>query len=48
MVATLGAEPGTADAADEARQTFERLGAVPFLARLDEALARSTSQMRSA
>ena len=48
MVACLGAGPDTADAAAEARRTFERLGARPLIARLDDALARSDSGVRTA
>ena len=48
MVATLGEGPDTDAAAQEARRTFERLGSPPLLARLDEALARSGSGMRTA
>jgi tetratricopeptide (TPR) repeat protein len=40
LVATLGPGPDTVEAAAEARKTFEKLRAQPFIDRLDEMLAR--------
>jgi tetratricopeptide (TPR) repeat protein len=40
-------EPEVASAADAARRTLARLGAKPFLARLDAALARTTARVAS-
>lgn len=48
MVAVLGAGPETAEAATEARETFQRLQAIRFVERLDDALSGTGAGVRTA